>query len=99
MSCVICGRASGATYRLPAAHGGAPELRCLRHAVFAPSVRRKALKVSLTIGTALFLINQADVVLRGAITGLVLFKILLTYVVPYLVSTDSALGVSRVPNP
>ena len=44
----------------------------------------------------LFAINQLDVVLRGEITLLVLVKIVLTFAVPYLVSTYSALQVNRL---
>jgi hypothetical protein len=48
------------------------------------------------VGTALFIINQADVVLMGHLSLLVGFKILLTYSVPFLVSTYSALAANRV---
>jgi hypothetical protein len=40
-------------------------------------------------------INQLDVVLRGELTLVVVAKILLTFAVPYAVSTYSALQVSR----
>jgi len=47
------------------------------------------------VGVALFVINQLDVVLRGELTLVVAVKILLTFAVPYIVSTYSALQVSR----
>ena len=44
----------------------------------------------------LFAINQLDVVLRGEVTWVVLAKIVLTFAVPYTVSTYSALEVNRL---
>jgi hypothetical protein len=55
--------------------------------------------VAGAVGTVLFLINQADVVLRGLVTPLVIFKIALTYMVPFSVSTYSALAVNRMRSP
>lgn len=48
------------------------------------------------VGVALFAINQLDVVLAGGLTPLVGAKIALTFLVPYSVSTYSALRVSRL---
>ncbi len=59
-------------------------------------MRDRALRVALVVGTILFLINQLDVVLGGALTALVAAKIALTFVVPYSVSTYSALEVNRL---
>ena len=58
-------------------------------------MRDRAVVVALVVGTILFAINQLDVVLSGAITPLVVSKIVLTYVVPYSVSTYSALEVAH----
>ena len=49
------------------------------------------------VGTVLFCLNQADVVLRGDLSLLVAAKIVLTYLVPYSVSTYSALEINRLP--
>ena len=51
------------------------------------SVVNRALKVSLLVGSILALINHGDVILGLALDGNVIFKILLTYLVPYGVST------------
>jgi len=48
----------------------------------------KALKVAMVVGTVLVFINQADVLLAGQIPPL--WKLILTYMVPYSVSTYSA---------
>ena len=90
--CAVCGRAG--RYGFPAAGGVRP--LCLRHAIFHPRVRDRALRVALVVGTILFAINQLDVVLRGEITFALAAKIALTYLVPYGVASYSALGASRL---
>lgn len=69
---------------------------CLACAIRYRPVLRRAIYVSLVVGTILTAINQGDVLLAGQITSLVLLKILLTYLVPYSVSTFSALSANRV---
>ena len=91
--CDRCGRV--ARFRFAGA-GAVPALRCWRHAVFYGPVLRRALEVSAVVGTILFLINQLDVVLSGKVTPLVVLKIVLTYLVPFLVSTYSALDINRL---
>ncbi len=59
-------------------------------------MRDRALRVALVVGAILFLINQLDVVVGGALTPLVAAKIALTFLVPYSVSTYSALEVNRL---
>jgi Mg/Co/Ni transporter MgtE len=56
----------------------------------------RAIRVASVVGTVLFFINQSDVVLRGDITPLVIAKIGLTYLVPFSVSTYSALAANRL---
>ena len=46
----------------------------------------KTVTIALLVGTVLFAINQLDVVLGGRATGVVWFKVLLTYLVPFCVS-------------
>ena len=70
--------------------------RCTRHGIFAPSVRDRALRVALIVGVVLFAINQLDVVIRGQVTPVVIAKIVLTFLVPYTVSSYSSLQASRV---
>lgn len=87
----MCGRP--ARYAFGA---GRPARRCLRHAILFPDVRDRAVRVALVVGVILFAINQADVVLRGEATPLVAAKVALTFLVPYAVSTFSALEVNRL---
>jgi hypothetical protein len=69
---------------------------CLTCAILYRPVLRRAIYVSLVVGTILTAINQGDVLLAGALTPIVAAKILLTYLVPYSVSTFSALSANRV---
>ena len=58
----------------------------------SPIIVGRSLRVALVVGTLLTLINQGDVLLDGAISGEVIAKILLTYCVPYAVSTYAGVG-------
>ena len=69
---------------------------CIVCAVLYRPVLHRAIYISLLVGTILTIINQGDVLLAGAVTPLVVAKILLTYAVPYSVSTFSALSANRV---
>lgn len=56
------------------------------------NVVHRALKVSLIVGTALNLINQGDVMINFDFSQLNLTKFLLTYAVPYSVTTYTAVS-------
>ena len=69
---------------------------CLACAIrYRPGLKR-AIYVSLVVGTILTTINQGDVLLAGALTPIVAAKILLTYLVLYSVSTFSARSANHV---
>ena len=72
-----------------------PSPLCTACAVRYAPVLRRAIIISLIVGTILTVINQGDVLLSGSVTSLVLLKIALTYTVPYSVSTISALAANR----
>ena len=74
------------------------DARCSPHALIYPPVFGRAVAVALLVGTVLAVINQADVLLSGHVTALVLAKIGLTYLVPFSVSTYSALAANRLHN-
>ena len=93
MTCGVCMRAARYAFAGPA---GERQPRCTRHAIVYPRVRDRAIRVALLVGVVLFAINQLDVVIRGELTPLVAAKILLTFAVPYAVSTYSALQVNRL---
>ncbi len=52
-----------------------------------PDVVRRSVKVCLIVGTILVIINYADRALNGSLSVTDLVKMLLTYAVPYCVST------------
>src|SRR5215470_20130772 len=60
-----------------------------------PTLRRSGV-IALTVGTLLTAINQGDVLLAGQWTAELLWKIPLTYAVPFVVATLGALGTGRV---
>ena len=93
--CVGCGHEiHGASYHL---RGG---LCCVRHALADRATLRRSTRVAAVVGTALFAINQLDVVLSGRADALVTAKIAVTYAVPFCVATFGALaGARRSPSP
>ena len=74
----------------------AGEVRCGRHGLVYRPVAGRAIRVALVVGTVLVAINQSDVLLGGQLTALVAAKIGLTYLVPFSVSTYSALAANRL---
>ena len=60
-----------------------------------PTVVKRALKYAVVVGAILIGINHGDALLRGDITIGRLFKMALTVVVPYVVSTLSSVGALR----
>ena len=57
-----------------------------------PGIVRRSFRVALIVGTLLVVINQGDRIVEGRLDSLVLAKILLTYLVPYLVATYAAVA-------
>ena len=55
-------------------------------------IRKRALKVAIVVGSILVGINHGDLLIHGEIGTSQLIKMLLTYFVPYAVSTYAAVG-------
>jgi hypothetical protein len=72
------------------------ELRCLRHGLLFPRVLKTSVLTALVVGTILTMINQGNLILAGDFPAMLLWKIPLTYSVPFLVSSFAALRVSLV---
>lgn len=90
-ACDGCGRALAgrAAYVLDG------EPRCLRCALrHRPLLRRSAL-TALVVGTLLTLINQGTDLAAAHASAALLWKVPLTYAVPFCVATWGALGNSR----
>lgn len=65
-------------------------LRRFIHYWFLRETVRRALKVAFIVGPVLTVINQHDVLFRGELSLHLVLKILLTFVVPYSVSSFSS---------
>jgi len=63
-----------------------------------PAVVNRALKVSLVVGTILAAINHGDALMDGTFGLINAYKVMLTYFVPYGVSTFSAVAALREPS-
>ena len=59
----------------------------------SPKMLRQSLLVALVVGTILCLINQGDALISGQ--PLNVWKIVLTFIVPFLVSTYGAWNMAR----
>ena len=67
--------------------------RTFPHIAIQPNVVKSALIVGFVVGTFLNLINQGDALLGNR--PIVVWKLLLTYAVPYMVSTYGAVTALR----
>ena len=64
---------------------------------FEASILKRSLIVTFLVGTTLMMINHGDVIISGSVTSTHIFKIVLTYIVPFLVSTYSSVESKRKP--
>jgi len=55
---------------------------------------KKAVKISILVGTLLNIINQGDFILQMEFEKLNYFKLILTYFVPFLVSAYTAININ-----
>ena len=58
--------------------------------VSEPSIVKRGLKYSIVVGTVLVIINHSDRILNGTISTNQWWQIVLTYAVPYIVSSLSS---------
>ena len=59
---------------------------------FRPSVVKRALKYAVVVGMILIAIDHGVAILSGRITGGIVIQMVLTVMVPYVVSTLSSVG-------
>lgn len=59
---------------------------------FMPAIVKRSLKVASIVGTVLMVINHGDAIVAGTLNTERVIKIVMTYCVPYLVSTYSAVS-------
>lgn len=60
-----------------------------------PDIVRRSLRAALLVGTILALINHGDRILAMTLDGEAVVKIMLTYLVPYSVSTWASVQTAR----
>lgn len=60
-----------------------------------PAIVRRALKYALVVGAILLGINHGDALLRGEVDRARAWRMVLTVLVPYVVSTLSSVGAIR----
>ena len=89
-TCARCGGALSA--RLAFRIGGG---RCLPCTLRYRPLLRRSLLTALVVGTLLTAINQGNLLLAGQLPAALLWKIPLTYLVPFCVSTWGALTNTR----
>ncbi|MCC2097824.1 MAG: nitrate/nitrite transporter NrtS [Hyphomicrobiales bacterium] len=61
----------------------------------SPPVRKRAVKVAVLVGSILAVINYSDKIIAGTFQTRDLVKLLMTFIVPYCVSTYSAVSALR----
>ncbi len=96
LSSAAAASAAAARFGIASRPSGPWTRAALGTALFYWPVCQRALVVALVVGTILMLINQADVLLSGHASALTVAKIGLTYLVPFSVSTYSALAANRL---
>ncbi len=94
MQCAGGHAANGRMFRFAA--GACPVEKCLRHALVHPPLAKNAIRTALVVGTVLTAINQGNLVASGVFPAVLIWKIPLTYSVPYMVSTWAALRISLI---
>ena len=67
------------------------ESRVFLSLLLEPQLLLRSLKLAIVVGTVLVAINYGDLILRGDMEKIEWYKIALTYIVPYCVSTYSAI--------
>ena len=96
LRCMRCGKPLGERPAFQFQTTGGRIHRCLRCSlVYAPMLRRSS-AVAVIVGTVLVGINQGDVIVHGLLPASLLWKVPLTYAVPFAVATVGALLSSRV---
>lgn len=93
---IACSAGHAAAARFRFARQDRVDHKCLRHALTHRPLVRTAAATALVVGTILTAINQGNVLVGGTLPTALVWKVPLTYSVPYCVATWSALRISRL---
>lgn len=77
----------------PKAHSGSSE--SWLQTALRKEIRDRSIKVGLIVGTILTMINNGDLLIQGVVTPVMIWKIPLTYCVPFCVSTYAGVQAVR----
>ena len=69
--------------------------KCFRCGLHHPPILKRSLRVAILVGTVLTLLNQGDSLIMGRVNDSLIWKIPLTYCVPFVVATYGALANNR----
>ena len=95
-SCAGCQRSLGRSPAFQFQTAGGSILKCGRCALRHHALLRRSLAIAAVVGTILVAINQGDLFLRGEWPPSLLWKVPLTYLVPFVVATWGALVNGRL---
>jgi hypothetical protein len=97
VECERCGRHLARSAALFRQNGRDGSRRVCRTCAFTDATMlRRSLRIAVIIGSVLLVINQGDVLAAGLWPPALAWKIPLTYLVPFIVATWSALTNGRI---
>ena len=82
-------------YRFSSSVAGVNVVKCLRCGLYHRPILKRSLRVAILVGTVLTLLNQGDALVMGRVSDALIWKIPLTYCVPFIVATYGALASNR----
>ena len=87
--CHGCGKSLSVAYyvSMDSAHPGAENFYHLQCILTSSSLVKRSAKASVIVGTVLLALNQGDFIIAGDFYTAMLWKIPLTYLVPFCVSS------------
>ena len=83
------------SFRFSSPEGGVSTLKCFMCGLHHMPILKRSFGVAIIVGTILTLLNQGDALIMGRVDDSLIWKIPLTYCVPFAVSTYGALASNR----
>lgn len=100
-TCCQCHKVLGSSYyvSMNAEHSGVEYFYHLGCILISSTLVKRSLKASVVVGTLLLALNQGDFILSGELYKAMIWKIPLTYLVPFCVSSwGSITNAKRINN-
>ena len=83
------------SFRFSSSEAGVSILKCFRCGLHHNPILKRSFGVAIIVGTILTLLNQGDALIMGRVDDSLVWKIPLTYCVPFVVATYGALASNR----